>query len=72
MMACILILGLGELGTEVVKSLANHSSRGNTSVAVLLRSRKADQLERLKEWNVDIVSGDVVADSEDVLAKVGP
>lgn len=70
--ASILILGLGELGIEVVKSLAAHPSRENTNIAVLLRSRKAEQLQRLKKWNVEVVSGDVVEDSEDVLAKVGP
>lgn len=68
--ASILVLGLGELGEEVVKSLARHAQRGQTKLAVLLRSRKPDQLQQLKEWNVEPVKGDVVEDSPETLANI--
>ncbi|CAK3769463.1 Hypothetical predicted protein [Lecanosticta acicola] len=67
-MASILVLGLGELGQEVVKSIATHPKRNDARVAVLLRARKPEQLEKLKEWNVDVVSGNVAEDTQDALA----
>ncbi|EME45949.1 hypothetical protein DOTSEDRAFT_51557 [Dothistroma septosporum NZE10] len=66
----ILVIGLGELGEEVVKSLATHPTRGSTEIAVLLRSRKLEQLHRLEYWNVEAVSGDVVQDSLHDLARM--
>ena len=64
----ILVLGLGELGEEVVKSLATHPSRNKTKIAVLLRSKKHKQLEQLKQWNVEPVYGDVAEDTQEQLS----
>ncbi|KAK4504032.1 hypothetical protein PRZ48_004947 [Zasmidium cellare] len=66
----ILVLGLGELGHEVVKSLATHPKRGTTTISVLLRSQKPDQLKQLHEWNITPITGDVVNDSPTTLAKL--
>lgn len=66
----ILVLGLGEVGNEVVKSLAGHPNREQTKLAVLLRSRKPDQLRRLQEWNVELIKGNIVEDSLETLADI--
>ncbi|SMR51762.1 unnamed protein product [Zymoseptoria tritici ST99CH_3D1] len=64
----VLVLGLGELGVEVVKSLATHPARRETKIAVLLRSKKPEQLEQLRQWNVKAVYGNVEDDTEEQLA----
>ena len=64
----ILVLGLGELGEEVVKSLATHPGRNNIKIAVLLRSRKPQHEAQLQQWNVEPVLGDVTEDTQDALA----
>lgn len=66
----ILVLGLGELGYEVVHSLANHSQRDNANIDVLLRSRKQEQVDVLQTWNVGIVEGNVVEDSVEKLSTI--
>lgn len=66
----ILVLGLGELGHEVVRSLAEHQQRAQTRIAVLLRSRKPQQLQTLVAWDVQLVTGDVVRDSQEELTRV--
>lgn len=65
----VLVLALGELGEEVVQSLAQHPQRGETKLAVLLRSKKPDQLERLQKWDVEPVTGNIVEDSQESLAR---
>ncbi|EME82999.1 uncharacterized protein MYCFIDRAFT_64251 [Pseudocercospora fijiensis CIRAD86] len=70
MTTSILVLGLGELGEEVVKAIALHRRRDSTQVSVLLRSRKPDQISRLEQWNVSLVKGDVDQSSQDELAAI--
>ncbi|KAM3425045.1 hypothetical protein BST61_g7013 [Cercospora zeina] len=64
----ILILGLGELGQEVVKSLATHPQRHNVKVAVLLRSKKPEHEAQLQQWAVEPVLGDVNENTQQMLA----
>ncbi|KAI5358190.1 Putative NmrA-like domain, NAD(P)-binding domain superfamily [Septoria linicola] len=66
----VLVLGLGELGTEVVKSLATHPDRKNTRLDVLLRSQKSQQLEQLQQWKVEPVAGNVTEDTQEQLSKI--
>ncbi|KAF2170132.1 hypothetical protein M409DRAFT_19737 [Zasmidium cellare ATCC 36951] len=66
----ILVLGLGELGHEVVKSLAHHPKRGTTTLSVLLRSQNPTHLQLLRAWNITPVFADVVQDSPATLAKL--
>ncbi|KXT05258.1 hypothetical protein AC578_8382 [Pseudocercospora eumusae] len=70
MTTSVLVLGLGELGEEVAKAIALHPKRGSTRVSVLLRSRKPDQISRLKQWNASLIQGDVDQSSQGDLAKI--
>jgi molybdopterin/thiamine biosynthesis adenylyltransferase len=71
----ILVIGAGELGNEVLRSLIQHPHRDAT-VAVLLRpssiastnSSKQKELQFLKNPGVELVPGDVVQDEEPALA----
>lgn len=66
-----LVLGHGELGAAIVRSLAKHSSR--TKLAVLTRSAVAGlegRSDDLKSTQIECVTGDIVNDSIDQLAAV--
>ena len=70
------MLGAGELGGAVLRSLATHSSRSNTKIAVLQRSssiqnysaNKRKEIDELGALGVEIVNGDVLNDSVEQLA----
>lgn len=73
----ILVLGAGELGTQVLLSLAQHSRLNNIVVSVLLRPssiastqpQKVRELSLLREHNIQLVPGDLVADSQESLTQ---
>lgn len=73
----ILVLGAGELGSEVLKSLASHPVRSHTRLALLLRpstiatgdAKKCSENESYKELGIEILPGDVVQDDPGQLAK---
>ncbi|KAJ5096446.1 isoflavone reductase family protein [Penicillium alfredii] len=72
----ILVIGAGELGTEVLHALVEHPQ--DTTVAVLLRSNsiastdpaKQTQIQALQTLGVRLVPGDIVEDSEQKLASI--
>ncbi|KAF3480198.1 uncharacterized protein GIQ15_05545 [Arthroderma uncinatum] len=76
----ILVLGAGELGTEILHSLANHPARNehNISIAVLLRAStissteqsKIHQLDALRSLNISFVTGDIVNDAQHTLSSL--
>jgi len=74
----ILVLGAGELGSQVLKSLASHSERGNTRIALLLRPStiassnptKQAELEEYKKFHVDFIAGDIATDTSTHLASL--
>jgi len=74
----ILILGAGELGTQVLKSLATHPKRGKTQIALLLRPStistsdpaKRAELKDYKESHIGFVAGDIAADTTAHLASL--
>lgn len=70
----ILVLGLGELGHEVVRSLAEHDHRDGVKLAVMLRksantTKRKQQDALLSEWNVSIIEGDVVEEPVEQLTE---
>lgn len=74
----ILVLGAGELGSQVLKSLATHPKRGNTQVALLLRPStiassdpiKQAELEGYKKSHIEFIAGDAAADTAAHLASL--
>ncbi|KAL4816795.1 hypothetical protein BDW67DRAFT_161570 [Aspergillus spinulosporus] len=75
----ILVLGAGELGTEILLSLAQHPAlSSNTSISVLLRPSsiaspdpsKAAELERLKANNIALVPADISSSSQSSLSSL--
>ena len=74
----ILVLGTGELGSQVLKSLTRHPERGNTQIALLLRpstiasddQNKQAELKSYGTANISLVEGDVVADTTAHLASI--
>lgn len=72
----ILVLGAGELGTFVLKSLAAHPLKGQVKVSVLLRpstietenADKRRQVDALRQLGVHLVPGDVEQEEESQLA----
>jgi hypothetical protein len=66
-----LILGAGELGSEVLKSLTSHPSRGSCQISLLLRPStisstnpaKQAELQSYKDAHINLVSGDVANDT---------
>ena len=74
--ASVLVIGAGELGKAVLRSLAAHSIRFSVKIAVLLRrstinsneSPKQKDVDDLKALGIELVEGDVVDDSEQQLA----
>ncbi|MGF6772235.1 hypothetical protein P3T18_004723 [Paraburkholderia sp. GAS199] len=75
----ILVLGAGELGMAMLRSLARHPRvRGGTALAVLVRqstidsqgSGKQKDMAELRALGVELVPGDLAAQSVDALAGV--
>lgn len=75
----ILVLGAGELGLPVLRSLAHHAkSRDGVEISVLLRRRaiesstpeKQGDIAEIRELGIRIVTGDLVQSSIDELAAV--
>jgi hypothetical protein len=72
----ILVLGAGELGSQVLKSLTQHPNRSNIQIALLLRPStvassdpaKQAELQSYKKANISLLPGDVVADTTAHLA----
>lgn len=68
----ILVIGAGELGRQVIQSLVQHPRAG--VVAVLLRPGRISSdpptgpIDHLRTQGVQLVPGDIVADSEETLA----
>jgi hypothetical protein len=77
-MSSILVLGAGELGTEVLKSLAAHPSSKNTQISVLLRpstinstdASKAADVAAIQALGITLVPGDIVQSSPAELAQL--
>ncbi|KAL5344014.1 hypothetical protein BJX70DRAFT_352400 [Aspergillus crustosus] len=71
----ILVIGAGELGTEVLLSLAQHPNSTDASISALLRPStisstppsKAKEIQALKSNKVTLVSGDVALDTMESL-----
>ncbi|KAH6905637.1 hypothetical protein BKA70DRAFT_1191755 [Coprinopsis sp. MPI-PUGE-AT-0042] len=63
----VLVLGAGELGSEVLKSLASHPSRGGCKVSLLIRPStisspspaKRAELDSYREAGVELEPGDI-------------
>ncbi|EAW12225.1 aromatic alcohol reductase [Aspergillus clavatus NRRL 1] len=74
----ILVIGAGELGYQVLLSLAQHPHRNGATIAVLLRPssiasthpEKSTQLKGLRNLNVDFIPGDIARDSEERLSEI--
>lgn len=72
----ILVLGAGELGTFVLQHLARHPAKGDHKISVLLRqstieiqdTKKRRQVDELKALGVQLLAGDIEAESENELA----
>lgn len=73
----ILVIGAGELGLQVLRSLVNHS-RSAGAVAVLLRPEtisstnplKRNKIEDLRHLGIQLIAGDIVHGSQENLASV--
>ena len=74
----ILVLGAGELGSKVLRSLANHPDRMNTRLALLLRPsaiatqdvKKRSEIESYRHAGIDILAGDVNEDPAKRLSEI--
>ncbi|PYH80531.1 isoflavone reductase family protein [Aspergillus uvarum CBS 121591] len=73
----ILVIGAGELGTQVLRSLAAHPNRGATQLTVLLRpSRLAspndanESTATLHTLNIDSLPSDITTDPESHLTQL--
>lgn len=72
----MLVLGNGELGNAILKSLA--AERKAARLAVLTRSTndgarraaKSQELQKLQSYGIELVNGDVVDDSSEQLAAI--
>ncbi|KAL4867998.1 hypothetical protein BDV12DRAFT_109027 [Aspergillus spectabilis] len=72
----VLVIGAGELGTQVLLSLAQHPQSKDTSISVLLRPstisspspEKAKEIQTLKGNNITLVPGDVALDTTETLS----
>lgn len=75
-MSSILVLGAGELGTQVLRSLNSHTSLNNSKISLLLRpstlsspnTTKQAELQSYKEAGISLVAGDIANDSISDLA----
>ncbi|KAL4895134.1 hypothetical protein BDV59DRAFT_174509 [Aspergillus ambiguus] len=70
----ILVIGAGELGYQVLRFLAEHPERQDTTVSVLLRpgnlspeSPRKTTVDSLRKLGIHIVTGDIVTDPEQTL-----
>ncbi|RDW58936.1 aromatic alcohol reductase [Aspergillus mulundensis] len=75
----ILVIGAGELGTQVLLALAKHPNLPlETHISVLLRPssistpspQKASELEILRQNNITLVPGDITASTQSTLASL--
>ena len=72
MVDSILVIGAGELGDAVLRALASHPSRSNTTIDLLMRpasihstdASRQQYIAELKAKNISVVPGDVVQDLE--------
>ena len=72
----ILVIGAGELGDAVLRSLAEHRFRSETKIAVLMRpstinstdEAKRETITNIKALDIEIVAGDVVNGSSEGLS----
>ena len=65
----ILVLGAGELGGEVLRSLATHPARKDSKISLLRRpSKNTGAKDRFAGLEIEIVHGDVVGMSVGELA----
>ncbi|KAJ4159659.1 uncharacterized protein FOBCDRAFT_323291 [Fusarium oxysporum Fo47] len=72
----VLVLGAGELGTSILKELAKHPLRGNTTLSVLLRpssinstvAEKKKQIEQLQTLGIKPQPGDVESPTSELAA----
>ncbi|KAJ5322874.1 hypothetical protein N7452_011163 [Penicillium brevicompactum] len=74
----ILVLGAGELGTQVLSSLAKHPQSSNITITVLLRPSSISS--KLQDWaqptsllhdqKVSTVPGDLMNDSQEPLSQI--
>ncbi|GAB7329283.1 hypothetical protein MBLNU13_g01089t1 [Cladosporium sp. NU13] len=68
----ILVLGAGELGTQVLKSITNHPSLNTTKITLLLRPStltspsptKQSELASYRASNIALLPGDIANDTE--------
>ncbi|EED13921.1 NmrA-like family protein [Talaromyces stipitatus ATCC 10500] len=74
----ILVIGAGELGSQVLLALARHPQRNGATIAVLIRPasitsthpEKVEQLDVLRNLNVQLIPGDIVKDPEEHLSHI--
>ncbi|KAK5702711.1 hypothetical protein LTR97_003657 [Elasticomyces elasticus] len=66
----VLVLGAGELGIEVLRSLAGHPARNRAAITVLKRSSAANSSDELEKLGIRIQHADAVASTEQELAKI--
>ncbi|SPJ34977.1 aromatic alcohol reductase [Kushneria phyllosphaerae] len=75
----ILVMGAGELGFEVLRSLADHARKGQPArIHVQLRPStiktadpvKQHQLDQMKAWGIEVVAGDIATANVDELARL--
>ncbi|KAK5741857.1 hypothetical protein LTR17_003605 [Elasticomyces elasticus] len=66
----VLVLGAGELGIEVLRSLATHPARNGAALTVLKRASTTNSSEELDKLGIRIQNADVVASTEQELAKI--
>ena len=76
MPSSILVIGAGEPGDAVLRSLAGHPARSSTKIDLLMRpalihhESKKQIISELKALDIDVVPGDIVVDSTDELAGI--
>ena len=74
----ILVIGAGELGVPILKSLCSHPTRNDTQISVLLRpstigsteANKQAEVDALKALGIRLIPGDVVNDSHTALVSL--
>ncbi|RJE17762.1 NmrA-like family [Aspergillus sclerotialis] len=74
----ILVLGAGELGTQVLTSLARHPQNQSTSISVLLRPSsisssdpsRTQKMQTFKSLNITPIPGDIVTDTLEKLSEI--
>ncbi|KAK5688399.1 hypothetical protein LTS10_000377 [Elasticomyces elasticus] len=66
----VLVLGAGELGIEVLRSLATHPARNGAALTVLKRASYTNTSDELNKLGVRVQHADVVASSEENVAKI--